>query len=701
MLPTTKPWFSLFIMLLFLSYKACLSIGFGGDTLSPGQSLSVNLSQTILSQGSVFELGFFTPPTSSLKVYLGIWYKNFADKIIVWVANRDKPLFDPSSSRLEIFQDGNLVLLDKSQTPCWSTNLTSLPSNSTEAVLLDGGNFVLRDASKPSTVFWQSFDHPTDTWLPGAKLGIDKLSGNIQLLTSWKNSEDPAPGMFSFRLDPNGSSQFFIEWNRSKPYWTSGVWNGQIFSLIPEMNLYFNSTYVENKNEKYFIYFAYNSSILSRFVMDSSGQIKQFVWLAGVWNWNLFWTRPRLQSEVYSLCGAFGVVRDNVSTSSCECLQGFEPFSIDDTRLNDWSRGCVRKTPLQCENGTSANVKKDGFLKMSNMRLPIHRDSVPAANARRCELNCMENCSCTAYAFDSEYGCSLWKGSLLNLAVLGGNDSYGKDFYLRLAASELQNNQLQKARGNRKLWVVITVPVALTILISSLFTCCLCMRMHKRKEKDSSVDLLSFDFNTSADANSDEPNPVSNIRRGGKKDNELPSFSFASVSAATGNFSPSNKLGEGGFGPVYKGKLLNGLEIAVKRLSKGSRQGLEEFRNETILIAKLQHRNLVRLLGLCTDQDENILIYEYMPNKSLDFFLFDPNKQEMLNWETRVRIIEGTAQGILYLHQYSRLRIIHRDLKVSNILLDSEMNPKISDFGLARIFNGNDSRTNTNRIVGT
>ncbi|KAH9688853.1 cysteine-rich receptor-like protein kinase 10 [Citrus sinensis] len=170
---------------------------------------------------------------------------------------------------------------------------------------------------------------------------------------------------------------------------------------------------------------------------------------------------------------------------------------------------------------------------------------------------------------------------------------------------------------------------------------------------------------------------------------------------ATNHFSHENKLGEGGFGPVYKGILADGKEIAVKRLSRSSGQGRQEFKNEVTLIAKLQHKNLVRLLGCCLDGNELLLIYEYMPNKSLDLFLFDSTRGAQLDWKRRICIINGIARGLLYLHEDSRLRVIHRDLKTSNILLDHEMNPKISDFGMARIFGGNQNQANTNRVVGT
>ncbi|XP_061996881.1 G-type lectin S-receptor-like serine/threonine-protein kinase B120 [Rosa rugosa] len=163
---------------------------------------------------------------------------------------------------------------------------------------------------------------------------------------------------------------------------------------------------------------------------------------------------------------------------------------------------------------------------------------------------------------------------------------------------------------------------------------------------------------------------------------ELPFIDLATVRKATDNFSDSNKLGQGGFGAVYKG-WLDGKEVAVKRLSGKSWQGLEEFRNEVTLIAKLQHRNLVRLLACGFEGGEKLLLYEFMPNKSLDTFIFDLERRAELNWQTYHNIIEGIARGLLYLHEDSRLKIIHRDLKPNNVLLDHEMVPKISDFGMA------------------
>uniref|UniRef100_A0ACD5UGD5 Uncharacterized protein n=2 Tax=Avena sativa TaxID=4498 RepID=A0ACD5UGD5_AVESA len=195
------------------------------------------------------------------------------------------------------------------------------------------------------------------------------------------------------------------------------------------------------------------------------------------------------------------------------------------------------------------------------------------------------------------------------------------------------------------------------------------------------------------------------VRKSTNSDNahNIESFllDLSTLKAATDDFAEHKRLGEGGFGVVYKGDLPTGQEIAVKRLSQTSRQGIEELKSELLLVAKLHHKNLVRLIGVCLEEHEKILVYEYMTNRSLDTILFDAEKSKGLDWGKRSKIINGIIRGLQYLHEDSQLKIVHRDLKASNILLDSEYNPKISDFGLAKIFGGDRSHIVTDRIAGT
>ncbi|KAM1108522.1 hypothetical protein ACFX2B_005104 [Malus domestica] len=227
-------------------------------------------------------------------------------------------------------------------------------------------------------------------------------------------------------------------------------------------------------------------------------------------------------------------------------------------------------------------------------------------------------------------------------------------------------------------WIIVAIVVSIAILLSLVG----CLFFRRRAMKKNNV-IQEQNVGT-------EINAVESLQ-----------FSFATIEAATNKFSVHNRLGKGGFGEVYKGTLPDGQQVAVKRLSRGSGQGSEEFKNEVVLVAKLQHRNLVRILGFCSEGAEKILIYELVQNKSLDHFLYDSGNQVNLDWPSRYKIINGIARGIFYLHHDSRLKIIHRDLKASNVLLDGEMNPKIADFGMARIFRVDQTQGNTRRIVGT
>ncbi|XP_051125889.1 probable LRR receptor-like serine/threonine-protein kinase At1g56140 isoform X2 [Andrographis paniculata] len=176
-------------------------------------------------------------------------------------------------------------------------------------------------------------------------------------------------------------------------------------------------------------------------------------------------------------------------------------------------------------------------------------------------------------------------------------------------------------------------------------------------------------------------------------------FSYAELKGATDDFSTTNKLGEGGFGPVYKGILEDGRAVAVKQLSVASHQGKSQFVAEIATISSVQHRNLVKLYGCCIEGEKRLLVYEYLENKSLDQALFG-SKKLYLDWPTRFDICLGVARGLAYLHEESRLRIVHRDVKASNILLDSKLNPKISDFGLAKLYDDKKTHIST-RVAGT
>uniref|UniRef100_A0A2P2LAE4 non-specific serine/threonine protein kinase n=1 Tax=Rhizophora mucronata TaxID=61149 RepID=A0A2P2LAE4_RHIMU len=280
-------------------------------------------------------------------------------------------------------------------------------------------------------------------------------------------------------------------------------------------------------------------------------------------------------------------------------------------------------------------------------------------------------------SYDYDEDISICKNCKDSGGICGTNSSTFR--FACFCAGDCQKLPDSKPKRQR-LAVIIVSATAPVVLLLSILLYCAKRKMLRSKDKRSLSPVKSM--------------TATNVPN-------LTHYSFANIEKATDGFSFKNKLGEGGYGPVYKGMLLGEQVIAVKKLSKTSTQGFEEFKNEVMLTAKLQHVNLVKVLGYCIEREEQMLIYEYMPNKSLDYYLFDPNRRCLLDWQKRVEIIEGIAQGLLYLQEYSRLTIIHRDLKASNILLDKDMKPKISDFGMARIFAKDGQEANTGRIVGT
>ncbi|KAJ6846616.1 receptor-like serine/threonine-protein kinase SD1-8 [Iris pallida] len=663
-------------LLLLLCTPFSSSLSTASDTLTPDSPLADG--DTIVSANGTFVLGFFAPNPNSNNRYVGIWYNKVSVLTYVWVANRNDPLVDRTGT-LSLTANGTLVITANNSTiVVWSSSDSSTVANPVSQIL-DNGNFVVKDAKDDSLQFfaWQSFDHPTDTLLPGMKLGWNLTIGLNRNLTAWASLTDPSSGPYTLAMDVRGYPQLFF-WSGSKRIGRSGPWNGVDFSGIPEMTTYnmFTFQFVQNQEEVYYAFGLKDPSIISRLIVNQTGSTQRLVWLDQPKQWNLFWFSQIGQCEDISHCGPMGVCNPNDSPI-CDCVQGFVPKYPTNWALWDGTGGCIRKTPLDCRNGT------DGFVLVSEAKLPDTSSSTVdmSLSLDQCKAKCSGNCSCTGYAsaYVNGTGCIIWTTQLTDLIVWA---SGGQDLYVRVAAADLspiteQSDHSRTAATN----TIIVIPVVLgTVLLLSVA----CFVLKTRRKKRVKISNTAYNYQ---DADG--------------KDLELPLFDLTTIVAATDNFSASNKLGEGGFGPVFMGTLEDGQQIAVKRLAKTSVQGRTEFRNEMELIAKLQHRNLVRLLGCCVHGEEKMLLYEYMPNKSLDVFLFDRTKCALLDWKTRYGIIMRIARGLLYLHQDSRLRIIHRDLKASNILLDKEMNPKISDFGMARIFGGDETVVNTRKVVGT
>ncbi|XP_024027472.1 G-type lectin S-receptor-like serine/threonine-protein kinase At4g27290 [Morus notabilis] len=649
---------------MFLS--SFITFSFAADSIGLNQSISDGT--TLVSKEGMFELGFFSPGNSKNR-YVGIWYKNITVQTVVWVANRCNPIND-SSGVLTMNSTGNLVLLYQNKSVVWSTN-SSKQAQKPILQLLDSGNLIVRDEEDGNSenYLWERFEEPSNILLPGMKLGLNYRKGLNWRISAWRNWDDPCPENFTWGVEIDVQQQRFPE-----AYFRQGVtkssrfgpWNGVTASgiqLLKPNNLY-DFYFVYNEEEAYYFFNLKSNAMINIVVLNQTTMVSErIVWAEDDKSWSHYDSFPTEQCDSYGLCGGNGncVIGDS---PVCQCMKGFKP-KYPEKWLTEWSDGCTRNTPLDCKDKDN-----DGFVEFVNLKLPdtAYARANTSMNLKECRAKCLSNCSCMAYANsdirNGGSGCIMWFGDLMDIRKVSSSEQV---LYLRMPASELGNSDSK---------------VGAVILAAGIVGFCgvllLGYFIYRKKSKDKSK------------KNGDQ-----------EEDLELPSFELSTLITATDNFSSNNRIGQGGFGPVYRGQLKDGQAIAVKRLSINSGQGIDELKNEVILIAKLQHRNLVKLLGCCIHGKEKILIYEYMPNKSLDLFIFDKNSSKLLGWRNRFEIIRGIARGLLYLHQDSRLRIIHRDLKTSNVLLDNEMNPKISDFGLARTFGGDQIEGNTNSVVGT
>ncbi|KAH6820509.1 hypothetical protein C2S53_008782 [Perilla frutescens var. hirtella] len=649
--------------LVFLLWMCVgIKVSYCIDTLRQGETL--NSSSQLDSPNGLFTLRFYTPRETN-NSYMAVLFNGGANAPVqiptVWVGNREDPIPNNSTPLLTLGTRGELIITRRDGGDPIELYGGGSPRGNVTATLLDTGNLVVKDISS-SEVWWQSYYQPTDTLLSGMEL----RSGTNWSLSSWLTETNPAPGAFTLEWDMSGSAGELLIRRRGVPYWRSGhlrdyydrdlgnVKEFENFNFQPDVA---NFNYNLTNEGGYFMFTVINGSewtpesrrVISGWRLSPEGDLSTID------------DRPMILAMA-STCYGY--------STEGQALVGARQ------RL-----GCQLWEQPKCRNRHQTFDLRSGMFRHANQTLVSRTyDFNSSLSLSDCRETCWRwpNCECVGYNnfVGENSGCWYWIGK--DLVWEQDLDGSTEKIYV------LQSS----GTGKKKKFIGIILGVVsalLVLLIMVMGLAYFIMRNQKRKEE--LHQLLTLEGYTYELQN-----------RGG---DHLKLFTYASVVSATRNFSLNNKLGEGGFGPVYKGRTAEGQDIAVKLLSRQSGQGLLEFKNELILISELQHVNLVKLIGFCVHKDDKMIIYDYMPNKSLDFFLFSESKREQLDWQKRFNIIEGTAQGLVYLHKHSRLKIIHRDLKPNNILLDENMTPKISDFGLARIFKEDSSEANTNRRVGT
>ncbi|CAB4283481.1 unnamed protein product [Prunus armeniaca] len=708
------------------------------SNISRGSSLTPTTNSTWLSRSGLYAFGFYRQGNGYA---VGIFLAGIPQKTVVWTTNQDDP---PVSNNATLLFTGDGLALPTAE---GQNYLVKSSGSASYASMLDSGNFVLYNSGRE--IVWQSFDHPTDTLLPGQRL----LSGNE--LFSAKSEADHSTGIFRLKMQNDGNLvQYPADTADTSIYafyssHTGGEGENVTLNFGADGHLYLlnrNGTNIRNITDGGL---PTDEGKLYLMRIDVGGIFRLYSHdLKKNAIWSVEWESSKDKCVPKGLCGlnSYCVLID--LEPDCRCLPRFESVN-----QGNQTSGCERNFVADACKNRNENFTYTMEELESTTWEDISYMSLRLSDKDDCIQGCLVDCDCEAVFFDGtncrkrrlplrygrrDNGTSdrafvkvgvptkpdtdrrivqpgrkkkaegetefqteirvIGKTHHKNLVRLLG---YCLDGAKKLLVYEyMSNGSLADVLFTRERqsvtrinfrhiyithkWIWIGAALLVTVL-------CISSYLLRRK-------LFSGEINPMIDRSTGD---VNGLQNDGKLGNNLTVFSYASVVAATTNFSEENKLGQGGFGPVYKGKLVTGQEIAVKRLSRCSGQGTLEFKNELILISELQHTNLVQLFGFCIHGEERMLIYAYMPNKSLDYFLFDSTRAMLLDWTKRFNIIEGIAQGLLYLHKYSRMRVIHRDLKASNILLDEYMKPKISDFGLARIFTHNELEASTNRIVGT
>ncbi|XP_058221472.1 G-type lectin S-receptor-like serine/threonine-protein kinase SD2-5 [Rhododendron vialii] len=567
---------------------------------------------------------------------------------VLWSANKDSPVGE--NATLDFTAEGDLVLRDDFGNQVWSTNTST--SYVVRMEIDVSGNFVILNGS--NGVIWQSFDNPTDTWLPNQKI----YDG--QRLTASSSPSNLSTGMYYLSVDEEDNKngmRAFLDSNPPKPYATFLADYFLTDIEGPPFGSPGNRVTLERTYAVFYFNFTASATDYRFIVVEPNGHL--ILYHVDTSYPYTFTVTPRgdLLSAIDSLgdcsyptvCGHCGVCS---SGGQCACPQGnngtsnyFWPF--------EQGVGCAEITPLSCEDGSKYHT----FVDLPNV---TYFDFVPtllATSIDECKEACLNNCSCKAALFrydtdGSSGNCSLQSDELYSFMPSTGNfGSYA-------------SIKVQKVPSQKKLAspILVLPLVGVLLVVTFIGGMCYCYR------------ILNTDI---AEEETDDQVTES-----------LTKFSFEELKSCTQNF--QIKLGQGGFGAVFEGVLNDGTKVAVKQLDSIV-QGRKEFLAEVNTIGKVEHFHLVRLIGYCAEKSNRLLVYEHMFNGSLDKWIFNRDNAKTLDWKTRQEIIYGVAKGLQYLHEECHRSIIHFDIKPQNILLDKDFKAKISDFGLARFIDGNQS----------
>ncbi|KAL8110594.1 G-type lectin S-receptor-like serine/threonine-protein kinase LECRK1 [Apium graveolens] len=635
------------------------------SNISQGSLLTPTRNSSWLSSSGLFAFGFY--PQGDNRYGIGIFLAGLpVNRTVVWTANRDDP---PVSSdvTLSLTSDGRLILQQQSQDS--TTDVVKLDRPISSASMLDTGNFVLYDSSQDK--MWQSFDHPTDTILPGQCLLND------QNLVSSRSETNYSTGIFRLNMQSDSNLvQYPVETttvSSTHAYYSTMTYgrgvnvtlnldpNGHLYLLNNSVSVMLNLT--DGFSETRILY-------LMKIDVDGIFRLYSFSLENKGNGSSVVWESSHDKCDPKGLCGLNGYCTLNDNKANCVCLPGFDFVSPGDgtagCEKNNTGDSCKNKEQrIQYRMRTLENTwwEDDPYFVL---KMDIKED---------CVASCLEDCNCEA-AFFKDGDC---RKQRLPLRYGRRDLSESNIAYIKWASQEPEkeastdlNTIINKPRHNILIISVSLVALAFTVFAISGFVA--------YRNRSGAYRKISANQHFEL-----------------MEDIAPKSFTYAELEKVTNGF--QEEIGRGSCGTVYRGTLyLNNQEVAVKRLENTLAEVDKEFQNEIKVIGRTHHRNLVRLLGYSLDGPKKLLVYEYMINGSLADVLF--GSQHPLRWDERIRIALDIARGILYLHEECDTQIIHCDIKPQNVLIDQNRFAKISDFGLAKLLKAGQTNTYTG-IRGT